>query len=117
MRCKYYICNPFYTCFFKYFNTFFRWWDRFGGGRTEHQTVVTDEDKYDEMGIYYSDKIPYDGYQGDDVPGSPKWRQPLWKRICKVLLKNDYWCKELSFSQVKGEYERLEALKEKYRDL
>lgn len=69
------------------------------------------------MGIYYSDKIPYDGYQGDDVPDSPKWRQPLWKRICKVLLKNDYWCKELSFSQVKGEYERLEALKEKYRDL
>ncbi len=103
--------------YIEYFNTFFRWWDRFGGGRTEHQTVVTDDDQYDEMGIYYSDKIPYDGYDGNDVPDSPKWRQPLWKRICKVLLKNDYWCRELSFSQVKGEYERLEALKEKYRDL
>lgn len=99
------------------FNTFFRWWDQFGGGRTEHQKVVTDKDQYDEMGIYYSEHIPYDGYQGGDAPDTAKWRQPLWKRICKVLLKNDYWCKELSFSQVKGEYDRLEALKEKYRDI
>ena len=99
------------------FNTFFRWWDQFGGGRTEHQKVVTDKDQYDEMGIYYSEHIPYDGYQGDDAPDTAKWRQPLWKRICKVLLKNDYWCKELSFAQVKGEYDRLEALKEKYRDI
>jgi len=99
------------------FNTFFRWWDQFGGGRTEHQKVVTDRDRYDEMGIYYSEHIPYDGYQGDDAPDTAKWRQPLWKRICKVLLKNDYWCKELSFAQVKGEYDRLEALKEKYRDI
>lgn len=103
--------------YIEYFNTFFRWWDQFGGGRTEHQKVVTDQDQYDEMGIYYSDKIPYEGYQGDDAPDTAKWRQPLWKRICKVLLKNDYWCKELSFSQVKGEYDRLESLKEKYRDI
>lgn len=24
---------------------------------------------------------------------------PSWRRICKTLLKNDYWCKNLSFSQ------------------
>lgn len=29
-----------------------------------------------------------------------------WRRIVKVLLKNDYWCKGLSFSQTKREMER-----------
>ncbi len=24
---------------------------------------------------------------------------PSWRRICKVLIKNDYWCTGLSFSQ------------------
>lgn len=26
---------------------------------------------------------------------------PSWRRICKVLIRNDYWCKGLSFSQSK----------------
>lgn len=26
-------------------------------------------------------------------------KAPSWRRICKALLKNDYWCKTLSFSQ------------------
>lgn len=33
-------------------------------------------------------------------------RLPSWRRICKVLLKGDYWCKGLSFSQTKREMER-----------
>lgn len=33
-------------------------------------------------------------------------KAPSWRRICKVLLKNDYWCKGLSFSQTKREIER-----------
>ncbi len=32
---------------------------------------------------------------------------PSWRRVCKALLKNDYWCKGLSFSQNKSEaYEK-----------
>jgi len=27
---------------------------------------------------------------------------PSWRRICKSLLRNDYWCKGLSFSQTKS---------------
>lgn len=27
-----------------------------------------------------------------------------WRRICKTLLRNDYWCKALSFSPTKAEY-------------
>jgi predicted phosphoadenosine phosphosulfate sulfurtransferase len=28
---------------------------------------------------------------------------PSWKRICKALLRNDYWCKGLSFSMTKSD--------------
>ena len=28
---------------------------------------------------------------------------PSWRRICKTLLRNDYWCKGLGFSQHKNE--------------
>lgn len=38
-------------------------------------------------------------------------RRPSWRRICKVLLRNDYWCKGLSFTQTKSDgyaaYQRL----------
>jgi predicted phosphoadenosine phosphosulfate sulfurtransferase len=27
---------------------------------------------------------------------------PSWRRICKVLLNNDYWCRALSFSPTKS---------------
>jgi len=43
----------------------------------------------------YPDGIPDDG---------PMDKQhPSWKRICKSLLRNDYWCKGLSFTQHKSE--------------
>lgn len=42
---------------------------------------------------------------------------PSWRRICKVLLKNDYWCKGLSFSQTKREMERQLALIAKYMEV
>lgn len=27
---------------------------------------------------------------------------PSWRRVCKVLLNNDYWCRQLSFSPTKA---------------
>lgn len=33
-------------------------------------------------------------------------KAPSWRRICKVLLKNDYWCKGLSFAQTKRDMEK-----------
>jgi predicted phosphoadenosine phosphosulfate sulfurtransferase len=41
-------------------------------------------------------------------------KAPSWRRICKVLLKNDYWCKGLSFSQTKKEMERQLDIINKY---
>ena len=45
-----------------------------------------------------------------------KKKAPSWRRICKTLLKNDYWCKGLSFSQTKREMERQLALVTKYME-
>jgi predicted phosphoadenosine phosphosulfate sulfurtransferase len=42
---------------------------------------------------------------------------PTWRRICKALLRNDYWCKGLSFSQHKsGAYEKYVKLMKKRRE-
>ena len=42
---------------------------------------------------------------------------PSWRRICKMLLRNDFWAKGLSFSQTKSEaYERYRKIMEKRRD-
>lgn len=41
---------------------------------------------------------------------------PSWRRICKTLLRNDYWCKGLGFSQPKSEaYGKYLELKGKKR--
>jgi predicted phosphoadenosine phosphosulfate sulfurtransferase len=43
-------------------------------------------------------------------------RKPSWRRICKALLRNDYWCKGLSFSQNKaGYYEKYKKIMRKRR--
>lgn len=42
---------------------------------------------------------------------------PSWRRICKVIIKNDYWCKGLSFSQTKKEMEKQFNLTMKYSDI
>lgn len=49
--------------------------------------------------------------------GSPTDRNtPSWTRICKALLRNDYWCKGLSFSQHKSEaFEKYQKLMKKRR--
>lgn len=46
-----------------------------------------------------------------------KKKAPSWRRVCKVLLKNDYWCKGLSFSQTKREMERQVELITKYKGI
>jgi predicted phosphoadenosine phosphosulfate sulfurtransferase len=44
-------------------------------------------------------------------------KAPSWRRICKVLLKNDYWCKGLSFSQTKHEMEKQIEIINKYMNV
>lgn len=52
----------------------------------------------------YPNGIPDEGHMTEKS-------KPSWTRICKSLLRNDYWCKGLSFSQNKttafAKYEKL----------
>src|SRR3990167_3593425 len=41
---------------------------------------------------------------------------PSWRRMCKVLLRNDYWCKGLGQAQPKSDaYERFKIIKKEKR--
>lgn len=74
---------------------------------------------------HYKDKIAvflkwYEvrGYpKGIPDAGSPTDRDtPSWTRICKTMLRNDYWCKGLSFSQHKTEaFAKYQKLMKKRR--
>lgn len=46
----------------------------------------------------YPDGIPDEA----DYKMEQKKNVPSWRRVCKTLLRNDYWCKGLSFSQQKS---------------
>ncbi len=43
-------------------------------------------------------------------------KAPSWRRVCKALLRHDYWCKGLSFSQHRSEaYEQYRKIMQKRR--
>lgn len=61
----------------------------------------------------YPDKIP------DEAPIKIEnaGKAPSWRRICKTLLRNDYWCKYLGFSPTKtSAYKRYLDMMEKRRE-
>lgn len=58
------------------------------------------------------------GYEGGipdeaDVKLESDKKVPSWRRVCKSILRNDYWCKGLSFTQHRSEaYQKYLALME-----
>ncbi len=70
------------------FRTFITWWKKRGYDAIPDEAPVTLENKH--------------------------WA-PSWRRLCKVLLRNDYWCKGLAFTQPKsaayGKYLEIKAAK------
>ncbi len=64
----------------------------------------------------YADEIP------DEAPQVLESGRiaPSWRRMCKVLLRNDYWCKGLAFTQPKseayGKYLTIRNAKRKEKD-
>jgi predicted phosphoadenosine phosphosulfate sulfurtransferase len=56
---------------------FISWWSKRG---YEHGIIPDEADPKDEAGK----------------------KTPSWRRICRAILRNDYWCKSLSFSQTKS---------------
>lgn len=53
----------------------------------------------------------------DELPGDTGAKDtPTWRRVCKMLLKNDYWCKTLVFSPTKqSSFEKYLKLMHKRR--
>jgi len=100
----------------KKINVFLKWWANYCGEDTRLHTVMP-EDEFDELGLYCSGLIPYSGYEGTEVPDVKEWRDPLWKRIAMCLLKNDFLCKMLGFSQTKYQAKQYAELKERYADI
>lgn len=72
------------------------------------------EDKI-TMFLKWWDSRGYDEGIPDEGPANSK-DIPSWTRICKTLLRNDYWCKGLSFSQTKADsYHRYKKVMKKRR--
>jgi predicted phosphoadenosine phosphosulfate sulfurtransferase len=72
--------------------------------------IYTFETWWKERG--YNDGIP------DEAPYilESKKLAPSWRRVCKSLLRNDFWCKGLGFTQHKTEaYEKYLKLKKEQR--
>ena len=60
----------------------------------------------------YSHGIPDEAPSADEAAR----KTPSWRRVCKALLRNDYWCKGLSFSQHKSAaYQRYLKIMKKRR--
>jgi len=73
--------------------------------------------KFDKFWKYWEKE----GYEvmpdKSDLKLEAQKKAPSWRRICKVLLKNDYWCKGLSFGQTKYELEKQIEIINKYRSV
>lgn len=81
-----------------------------------HTTAEHYRDKISRYVWYCNEKlrIPVPDEQPNDTGSKDV---PSWRRICKVLLRNDYWCQGLSFSAQKPQaYERYKRIMRKNRE-
>lgn len=66
---------------------------------------------YEKQGISIVEELP------DDTLAAPRHDKPSWRRLCGVLLKNDYWCKSLCFAPTQTKhYEQYKKIVQKRRD-
>lgn len=67
---------------------------------------------------WYVDRGYPDGKIPDELPDDLGAKdKPSWRRVCKVLLKNDYWCKGLCFSPTKtAAYGRYQDIMKRRRE-
>lgn len=75
-------------------------------------------DKFAVYINYCTSKLGYVGDLPDAAEGDTGGKDiPSWRRLCRCLLKNDYWCYSLSFSANKSEaYAKYKKLMRKRRN-
>jgi predicted phosphoadenosine phosphosulfate sulfurtransferase len=85
------------------------------------QTKVHFENKIAVFLKWWMDRGYPNGIPDFESPKDEASRDvPSWRRICKAILRNDYWCKGLSFTQHKsGKYSKyleiMKARREKWK--
>jgi predicted phosphoadenosine phosphosulfate sulfurtransferase len=73
--------------------------------------------KIDVFRKWWMDRGYEEGVPDEADPAlEAKRKVPSWRRICKAILRNDYWCKGLSFTQHRsGSYDRYLKMMAKRR--
>src|SRR5690606_32208367 len=81
-----------------------------------HATAEHYRDKISRYVWYCTEKLSIP--VPDEQPGDTGSKDvPSWRRICQVLLRNDYWCQGLSFSAQKPQaYERYKKIMRRNRE-
>jgi predicted phosphoadenosine phosphosulfate sulfurtransferase len=90
-------------------------WESFAMLILESQPPRTQEHFRNKIAVFFQwwmakgvSPIPDDGPMDKSAPS--------WKRVCKALLRNDYWCKGMSFTQTKSDaYEKYCKLMKRRR--
>lgn len=92
-------------------------WQEYAHRLLESMPPSTAEHYKDKIAVFLKWYADRDYPRGIPDDGSPTDRDtPSWTRICKALLRNDYWCKGLSFSQHKTEaFARYQKLMKRRR--
>lgn len=93
-------------------------WHSFAMLLLDTMPATTAEHYRDKIAVYLNYCASKDIDVPDSQPGDTGGKDvPSWRRICKVLLRNDYWCKGLSFSPTKPEHlERYRKIMRQRRD-
>lgn len=95
-------------------------WESFAHLLLESMPPQTKDHYEDKIAVFlhwwqahgYPDGIPDEA----DIHLEAAKKVPSWKRVCKALLRNDYWCKGLSFTQTKSDaYEKYKKVMKRRR--
>lgn len=102
------------------FKRFIVWWHRKGSPVDDESLKMLPKEAVitDRKSPYMETIVRYMGIP-DCLDNGFEQRKlaPTWRRMCICILKNDYLCTSLSFSQTKRQQERMRELIEKYRNL
>lgn len=92
-------------------------WEQFAMMLLESMPIPTAEHYKNKIAVWMHWYQVRDWKIKDELPGDTGSQDmPSWRRICKVLLKNDYWCYALSFSANKSSaYKRYLRIMRKRR--
>lgn len=100
------------------FKTSIEFWKEKGGALSEDTIKELNVEHEISTSNNYSSKrtVKFEEYP-DDLDVKNFREVPSYKRMCVCILKNDYYCKYMGFSQTKDEIERRKKAIKKYENL